>query len=229
MTHNNFRFINVCDLPNVDSYVEGKLNKILNKIGRKMILFLRHKPIDTFVNVGSVLYEVNTNFLKHFGILSTTDFIYIVKSDKKCRFAVFLDTNSTNENYWVAAAQGHSGNVSRISVIENYLFERVTNIPYLWHGTSSKFVSSIKLYGLSRCSRFHIHMIGPNSEEELYEYNRNAISGYRACSDVLIRVDVGKAMKSGIIFYKSLNGVYLSSGNATGIIPAYFLKVIYLK
>ena len=83
--------------------------------------------------------------------------------------------------------------------------------------------------GLSRCSRFHIHMIGPNSEEELCEYNRNAVSGYRASSDVLIRVDVNEAMKSGIIFYKSLNGVYLSSGNATGIIPAQFLKVIYLK
>lgn len=229
MTHYNFRFINVCDLPNVDSYVAGKLKRVRNYNGRKMISFLRHKPIDTLVNVGSILYEVNTNFLKHFGILSITDFIHIVKSDKKRRFAVFLNTNSTNENYWVAAAQGHSGNVSRISVIENYLFERVTDIPYLWHGTTSKFVSSIVMNGLSRCSRFHIHMIGPNSEEELYEYNRNAVSGYRACSDVLIRVDVNEAMKSGIIFYKSLNGVYLSSGNATGIIPAQFLKVIYLK
>ncbi len=137
---------------------QGKLNKVLKNAGRKMTTFLRHKPSGTLSNVGKVIYGVDNDFLTFFGYRDINDFITIVTTDNKERFAVFFKNNS--EKYWVAAAQGHSGDLTRIENVEKYLLERVSDIPYLWHGTRSEYGDSIMKNGLSRCDRFHIHMIG---------------------------------------------------------------------
>jgi len=205
---------------------QGKLNKVLKNAGRKMTTFLRHKPSGTLSNVGKVIYEVNNDFLTFFGYRDINDFITIVTTDNKERFAVFFKNNS--EKYWVAAAQGHSGDLTRIENVEKYLLERVSDIPYLWHGTRSEYGDSIMKNGLSRCDRFHIHMIGSCEDDET-DYNHNVVSGYRKSSDILIRINVKEAEKCGIVFWKSINGVYLTHGNADGIIPSNYLEVLVIN
>lgn len=49
----------------------------------------------------------------------------------------------------------------------------------------------------------------------------------RNSAQVLIYIDLERALEAGIKFYLSENGVVLSEGNAAGVIPpAYFAKVI---
>lgn len=53
------------------------------------------------------------------------------------------------------------------------------------------------------------------------------ISGMRESSKVVIEIDVAKAMKDGIKFFESENGVILSAGIDGIIAPQYFKNVIF--
>jgi 2'-phosphotransferase len=83
---------------------------------------------------------------------------------------------------------------------------------------------SIKLRGLSRMRRTHIHFC------EGMPGDPSVVSGFRNSSSVAIVIDVRKAMSEGIEFYRPQNNVILSSGNSDGVIGSrYFKKVINLK
>lgn len=52
------------------------------------------------------------------------------------------------------------------------------------------------------------------------------ISGMRNTSAVLVFIDIKKALEGGLKFWKSANGVILSEGNESGLVPlAYFARV----
>jgi 2'-phosphotransferase len=73
--------------------------------------------------------------------------------------------------------------------------------------------------GLSKMKRNHIHMAQGLPGE-------GVISGMRLRSEVLIYIDVEKALAAGLKFYLSSNGVVLSEGDARGFIrPEFFQKV----
>ena len=55
---------------------------------------------------------------------------------------------------------------------------------------------------------------------------KGVISGMRSSCNVLIFVDVEKAVAAGIKFYLSANNVILSPGNRSGCIPAEFFKKV---
>lgn len=66
--------------------------------------------------------------------------------------------------------------------------------------------------------RQHIHMAKGGE----------VISGMRHNSEVVIQVNVMDAIKAGIRFFESDNGVILSEGiDGSGVIPALFLKKIH--
>lgn len=73
-------------------------------------------------------------------------------------------------------------------------------------------------------NRQHIHLaIGLPSAG-------NVISGMRSSCQVAIYIDLPKAIKDGIKFYRSANDVILCPGNSDGFLrPKYFLKVIDIK
>ena len=52
------------------------------------------------------------------------------------------------------------------------------------------------------------------------------ISGMRKSSTVLVFLDVAKAMEAGIKFWVSDNGVILSEGNADGLVPLEYFKLV---
>ena len=182
----------------------------IKTISRKVTRILRHKlntikhDEEGFVLVNDLnkkIPELNINNLKQ-----------IVKTDNKNRF----DLKEINNLYYVRANQGHSsGNLN-----DDKMLEKI-NEPVIgcYHGTYIDKVNLIQKNGLSKMSRKHIHICESD----------NAISGKRASCNVKIYIDMEKALNDGIKFYRSSNGVILTSGNQHGILESkYFIKIEYL-
>ena len=133
-----------------------------------------------------------------------------------CRFELKQDDG----RFLIRASQGHS--MSCIN--EEELLTRVTSaseIPFCCHGTYDNCLELIMSSGLNKMKRNHIHMAAGKPGE--------VRSGFRYDCEVLIHIDVEKAMEAGIEFYKSANGVILSPGDRRGSIPsAYFSSVEHL-
>lgn len=98
--------------------------------------------------------------------------------------------------------------------------ENPEQVPCAIHGTYSRYWPLIKKEGLKCMNRNHIHFaVGLPSDETV-------ISGIRKDVDILIYINLKKALECGIKFFKSSNGVVLSPGDSHGAIkPEYFLKV----
>ena len=110
------------------------------------------------------------------------------------------------------------------------------------HGTYRKAWSEhIQKEGLSRMKRNHIHFAaglpsgfrlgGNDYQSQTGENAVKVISGMRNSCDILIYVNGIKCAQDRIPFFRSDNGVLLTSGlNKSGILPVeYFLKVVDVK
>jgi len=106
------------------------------------------------------------------------------------------------------------------AISDNLLLTLIMNpseIPTVLHGTYKRFLPNILADGLSKMERNHIH----------FAVGTDALSGFRKDCEVLIFIDVHKAMAAGIQFQRSENGVILSRGiRDSGIIPPEFFKEI---
>ncbi|XP_061692115.1 tRNA 2'-phosphotransferase 1 isoform X2 [Syngnathoides biaculeatus] len=92
------------------------------------------------------------------------------------------------------------------------------------HGSYMHNWSSIQQHGLSRMRRTHIHL-APGLPQE-----NGVISGMRRDCDLVIFIDVPKALADGIEFFWSENRVLLTTGNFEGKLPpVYFSRAIRLK
>lgn len=134
----------------------------------------------------------------------------MVEKCEKQRFSI----ERVGDVWYVRCNQGHSQNVKVES--EALLTELTEAPPVCVHGTRKSYLQKITEEGLSRMKRKHIHLV-PNFEVK---------SGWRNGSDAFIYVDTAAAMKDGIRFFKSENGVILTEGDANGFIPPkYFGEV----
>jgi 2'-phosphotransferase len=116
--------------------------------------------------------------------------------------------------WYIRANQGHSLD---IDIDLDVLTEPLVCI----HGTNPTAYSKIKSNGLNKMKRTHIHF-APGLPTD------GVISGMRSSCQVLIYIDMKKAMQSGIQFFKSRNGVILSAGVDGVIYPEFFEKIIQL-
>ncbi len=73
---------------------------------------------------------------------------------------------------------------------------------YLWHGTGEKYVASIEKEGLVPKSRLYVHL---SSDRETAR-----IVGARHGRPVIYRVRTGQMQADGFLFYRSVNGVWLT-------------------
>jgi hypothetical protein len=76
--------------------------------------------------------------------------------------------------------------------------------------------------GLKRMNRNHIHFATGLPEED------GVISGMRGSANILIYLDVEKALKGGMKLYMSENRVILTEGFDGSIPPEYFDRVLKL-
>jgi 2'-phosphotransferase len=177
-----------------------------------MSYILRHGMIQ------SGLYPDSEGYVKLSDFLNVSDPKYkldehqileIAASCPKQRFGI---KNFKNELY-IRSNQGHSqeiGNCIESDKLLKKLSEPLFNV---FHGTFTRHIESIKRQGIKRMNRQHIHMAK----------GLDAVSGKRHDHDWIIYIDMEKAMKDGIVFYESENGVILTEG-IKGILPVKYLK-----
>jgi 2'-phosphotransferase len=143
----------------------------------------------------------------------------MVAEDSKSRFSL----QQRGEDLFIRANQGHSHSVatklSDSEIYESILSE--SDIPVAIHGTSMKAWESIKVSGLNRMGRSHIHF-----SPGIVGVDANVRSGMRTSSTIHIYLDVPKCMQKGIKFFRSDNDVILSEGIDGVISPDCFLRVI---
>lgn len=190
-----------------------KLPYHLTKISKRMSYILRH-GLDDYQKQYKVYpnWSVSLSDLANF--METTEELIKEVSDtnEKKRFEI-LNYSGIQV---IRASQGHSQKIADMFGSDEQLLETLTNpLDVCIHGTNKKAYESIKKTGLSKMDRNYIHMCsGPD-----------AISGYRASSNVHIYINMAKAMGDGIVFKRSANGVILSEGINGTIDPKYFAKV----
>ena len=183
-------------------------------ISKKLSYFLRHH-LDAIPGANSVDtsgYVLISTLLKMRDFVSMgikfDEVIEVIEQCEKQRFK--LDSTGLK----VRANQGHSLKSGEL-INQNQLLTKLTEWQdYCVHGTTHQAIRQIKQTGLNKMQRTHIH----------FASKPNAKSGFRSNSKVLIYLDMEKAMKDGIEFFKSDNEVILSPGP---IDPKYFKKIEY--
>jgi len=185
------------------------------KYSRKLSSLLRHRAIKEGFNIRSDGYiKVDDLFNKRGYEATIEDLQWIVENDNKSRFKMIREGGE----WLLRANQGHS----MPGIDANQIFDPIQpgELSTCIHGTYRKFWSSILQNGLNKMNRLHIHF----TPSEVV--TSDARSGFRQNCDILIYLDVEKALADGIKLFRSANNVILSPG-INGIIPAkYFLKVV---
>jgi putative RNA 2'-phosphotransferase len=177
-------------------------DKIIKETSKLLSFVLRHSPeaialkLDDngWAKVDELIDQCNLNNNKiDFGLLD-----YIVVNNDKKRFAFNDDKTKIKAN------QGHS-----ISVELN--LNETKPLEYLYHGTVAKFISNIKMQGLQKMSRQHVHLSADKN-------TANKV-GSRRGVPVILTIQSGAMYKAGYKFYLSDNNVWL-----TDVVPAEYIE-----
>ena len=167
---------------------------------RFLSLILRHKPeaigitLDEhgWANVDELLAGVSrTHPLDMAGLEE------IVRTDEKQRYSFNADKTK------IRASQGHS-------VPVDVELEAVTPPEILYHGTGEKYVESIEAQGLIPKTRLYVHLSG--------DYETAFQVGNQHGRPRIYQVHSGQMAAEGFIFYRSVNGVWL-----TKTVPLHYL------
>ncbi|PIT51303.1 RNA 2'-phosphotransferase [Snodgrassella alvi] len=171
------------------------MNKQLNKISKFLSYILRHQPeaigitldSDGWVNIDSLIMQAN----QHGESLTRELLEQVVKTSDKKRFTI------SDDDLKIRAAQGHSTQQVKISHVEQ--------IPpdFLYHGTATRFIDSIKKQGLVAGSRHYVHL----SDNE----KTANIVGKRHGKPVVLKVKALLMHQQGFKFYLADNGVWLTN------------------
>ncbi|MBN2410558.1 RNA 2'-phosphotransferase [candidate division KSB1 bacterium] len=113
----------------------------------------------------------------------------VVEKNDKQRFALSEDRRR------IRASQGHSIRV-------NLNLEPRTPPEFLYHGTASRFLQSIKTHGLLPGNRTHVHL-SPDKLTATHVGNRHGVP-------VVLTVQAEHMHKNGHSFYLSDNGIWLT-------------------
>ncbi|KAF8449331.1 KptA family-domain-containing protein [Boletus edulis BED1] len=192
------------------------------RISKSLSYLLRHGAEKAGLNIRQDGYAKVSDVLAN-PMFRDVTFIHlqdIVKRDQKSRYHLLFEPqtleSACTDVWWIRANQGHS--IKNIE-LDLQLIESASEIPMAVHGTTRQAWNLIATQGLSKMKRNHIHLAQdvPGS---------GVISGMRNSSQILIFVDVQKALDAGIRFCLSANGVVLTEGNGDGFLsPEFFLRV----
>ncbi|THH15743.1 hypothetical protein EW146_g4778 [Bondarzewia mesenterica] len=170
---------------------------------------------DGFVRVSELLATPKLRTQLDFAGLQT-----IVENDTKQRYTLMSGPDEAaldaGDIWWIRANQGHS--MKKVKLDLKPILSS-TDIPMAVHGTNENAWRSISTQGLSKMTRNHIHLAQGVPGD-------GVISGMRTSAQVLIYIDVQKALDAGIPFSLSDNGVVLTEGDAEGFLrPEFFGRV----
>ncbi|KAA8515925.1 hypothetical protein F0562_019104 [Nyssa sinensis] len=175
----------------------------IDALGRLLTRVLRHMASELNLNMRSDGYvrvqdllKLNVKTFANIPLrLHTVDDIReAVRKDNKQRFSLLEE----NGELLIRANQGHTiTTVETESLLKPIL--SAEEVPVCVHGTYKKFLESILEHGLKRMKRLHVHFsCGLPTDGEV-------ISGLRRDVNVLIFLDVRKALEEGMKLYISDN------------------------
>jgi putative RNA 2'-phosphotransferase len=175
----------------------------LTRISKFLSLVLRHDPGKIGLTLdGQGWAEVDELIAcagRHGRRLDRSIVERVVATNDKKRFALSEDGRK------IRASQGHSVEV-------DLALEPRTPPEVLFHGTATRFLDSIRARGLMAGSRNHVHL---SSDEA------TAVKvGSRHGRPVVLRVRAGEMARSGVAFYLSDNGVWLTEHVDAGFLES---------
>lgn len=167
--------------------------KNLNHTSKFFSLILRHRPETIGLNLDpngwAEVSELIEKLGQHGHPLDFQELKMIVETSDKQRFAFSEDFKKIRAN------QGHSVKVE-------LGLPPVAPPQFLFHGTATKNIASIKSSGLHRGKRHHVHL----SPDE----NTATQVGGRHGKAIVLKIHAGEMQRAGFIFFKSENGVWLT-------------------
>lgn len=173
----------------------------LIRLSKFLSLILRHKPeqiglsLDEggWAEVEELLQQANQA-----GIPLTRELLQqVVEQNNKQRFTFSVDRQKIRAN------QGHS-------IPVDLGLQPLAPPEFLYHGTATRFLSSIAQHGLLSKNRNYVHLSGDPA---------TALSvGKRHGEPVILTVKAGAMARDGYNFYRSANGIWL-----TEVVPLAYL------
>ena len=181
------------------------------QLSKALVKLLRHDPRGVSLTEEGYADVEDILDLSFFNRYDEDDIESLVDRDSKGRFAKRRYCGKLQ----VKATQGHSIKLSNpdLEIITHHTEARV-----VLHGTRKIHIDSIRLQGLSRMRRDHIHFTTAE---------RGVQSGMPPRCDMVIEIDMEKALRGRIKFYRSENDVILSPGDCNGCIPTKYFKRAY--
>ncbi|EFJ36560.1 hypothetical protein SELMODRAFT_404681 [Selaginella moellendorffii] len=167
----------------------------------KMDLTIRS---DGYCNINDLLeLDVKASGGIPLASFTVADVINMVTCDPNQRFSTIVEDDS---QVYIRANQAAKG---------------ADEVPVCVHGTFRNNFRGIRKTGLKRMKKNHIHFATGLPQD-------GVISGMRSNCEVLIYLDLAKAMKDGMKFFMSENGVVFTEG-FDGVVPReYFEKIVYV-
>lgn len=192
----------------------GKSREIA--VSKLLSYLLRHGARKEGLKIGDDGYVELAVVLNHVQMRSkgvtAEEVTKIVETNDKRRFSLV----QRGAGWFIKANQGHSlTEVNKLSLTEVLTVDH----PVV-HGTYYRNWVTIKVEGLKRMSRNHIHLAVTDVTTTGCQ-----ISGFRSNCDLLIYVDFPAARADGVRFYRSENNVILTEGIDGVLSPKYFLRV----
>ncbi|GAA52779.1 tRNA 2'-phosphotransferase 1 [Clonorchis sinensis] len=187
-------------------------------LSKKLAWVLRHGAAKVGLNYtpGGFLYLDELLGLAKFRGVTETEIRHVVDNNDKRRFEMCMDPESGRMK--IRAFQGHSVQISHPA---HTLITIPSEFPTVLHGTYFRNWEKIRTEGLKRMGRTHIHMAADEPGD------CGVISGVRANVEVLIYIDLARAMADGYRFYVTPNRVILTEGNTDGCLPPKYFKAAY--
>jgi len=164
------------------------VHKTLTRKSKFLSLVLRHKPEKIGLTLDENGWASVCELLNKAGLDQATLHTIVEQNNKK-RFE--FSANRTK----IRARQGHSINV-------DLGYMSVDPPEYLYHGTVEKFLPNIKLKGLLKMNRHHVHM-----SPDVKTAN---IVGVRRGKSIILKIKAKQLQATGVQFYHTENDVWLA-------------------
>lgn len=216
--------------PNMDVHERVASEPIDVRISKALAAVLRHGKMgftlddEGFLAVDSILTHPYFIAQKcHFEDLKR---ISVNPVDGIKRFLLIKD--DVSKTFKIRALQGHTVDIKDLDLIPLTL-DDTSHTPFVIHGTFWKAWEKIKTNGLKlQNNRTHLHFqpgtLGKGCEPS------DLVKRFRNNCEVLVYVDLARALDGGLKFHKSSNNVVLTKGDRYGRVPArFFLKAVHIS
>ena len=163
------------------------------QISKFLSYVLRHKPDAVGITLDDAGWvEVPTLLAAaaaHGTPFTRDELDHVVATNDKKRFAF------SDDNLRIRASQGHSVNV-------DLELPAATPPEFLYHGTATRFLDSIRKTGLQKMQRQHVHLH--------HDLVTASAVGTRHGKLAMLRIRSGDMHRAGHRFFLSANGVWLT-------------------